>query len=121
MSEHKGLTEKQGEARQEIFALKDKMSTGVVLNLIGRWFPKSIPESSPIYWLLQIIFLNAVILVPGFLIAWALRELSHLPENIKAWYAAVELAILGFLMANILYRSVLKTISSHVKIGRAHV
>src|SRR5512134_2878688 len=114
MEEQQGLLEKREEVRREILALKDKMSTGVVLNLAGRLFPNSISENSPAYWILQIVFLNAVILVPGLSLILAFGEITRLPDNIAAWYTAVELAIYGFLLAHILFRSVLGTISDHI-------
>lgn len=114
MEEQQGLLEKREEVRREILALKDKMSTGVVLNLAGRLFPNSISENSPAYWILQIVFLNAVILVPGLSLVLAFGEITRLPDNIAAWYTAVELAIFGHLMAHVLYRSVLGTISGHI-------
>jgi hypothetical protein len=113
MNEHPTLIEKRDQARQEILMLKDKMSPAVVFNFFSRWFPKSSSEQSLVYWLGQVILLNAVIILPGLLLASVFGEIKEWPDNIVAWFAAIELAIYGFLLSQALFRLTYHEIANH--------
>lgn len=113
MNEPQVLIEKREQARQEILALKDKMSTAVVFNFFSRWFPKSFSERSLIYWLAQIILLNAVVILPGLLLASVLGEIKEWPTDVVVWFTAIELAIYGFVLSQSLFRLTYHNIANH--------
>ncbi len=114
MSENQTLTEKRDEAHRELLALKDETPTAVILNFFGRWFPESVFRYSPVYWLLQIVLINIVILLPGLLISLAFHEIDRWSSLIVSWVVAVELALFGFILAHTLFDIVFGELAHHI-------
>jgi len=113
MNEQQALMEKREEARQAILALKDKTPTTLILNLFDRWFTKPILEYGLFYWLLQIILINAVIILPGLLIALAFGEIGKWSGPIFSWITATELVVFGFIQAYVAFRLAFHELANH--------
>jgi len=114
MNNDQDLAEKREEVRRTILALKEKTPTTLVLNLFGRWFPKWILEHGLFYWLLQIILINAVIILPGLVLSLILGEMGKWQGLISSWIVAIELAIYGLIIAHSLFRLVFNEIANRV-------
>lgn len=114
MKKRQTLMEKQDEARQEILALGQRTSTAIIFNFFIKWFPKSITEQNPFYWLFQIFSLGAVIFVPGLLISMVFNEMAIWPPDVSAWFWAVVLAIYAFVLAHVLFRMTFHEIANHI-------
>jgi len=113
MNEQQVLMEKHVEARQAILTLEDKTPPAIILNLFGRWFPKSISDQSLFYWILQIVLIHAVIILPGLLLSLALGEMGKWPKLIYIWFAGTELPIFGFILSHTLFRLAFHELANH--------
>lgn len=113
MNEQQGLMEKREEARQAILALEEKTPTAIILNLFGRWFPKSISKHSLLYWVLQIALIYAVIILPGSLLSLVLSEMKKWSQFIFPLITAVGLVIFGFIQAHAAFRLTFAEFANH--------
>jgi hypothetical protein len=121
MGEQQVLTEKREEARQAILALEEKTPTAIILNLFGRWFPKSISKHSLLYLVLNIVLMEAVIVLSGSLLSLALGEMGKWSRFIFPLITAVGLVIFGFVLAHVAFRLTFAEFANHTVYKIANV
>lgn len=110
------ITENQKDAQSQILLARTKMPPARVLNLIAKVFPRSFSKQRFSYWVLQIIFLNILIVLPGLLVSLLLDEIKIWPSNIysvTSWMAGIEMAVFGFLLAYLLFQLILKELACY--------
>jgi len=113
MNEQQSLMEKRAEARQAILALEHKTPPAIILNLFGRWFPKSITKQNLFYWITQIALIHGAFILPGLLLSLALGEMEKWSGLSISWFAAIELVIFGLIQAHVLFRWAFHELSNH--------
>jgi hypothetical protein len=115
------LMEKREEARQAILTLEDKTPTAIILNLFGRWFPKSISKQSLLYWVLQIVLISAVVILPGSLLSLALGEMGKWSRLFFRLITAYGLVFFGFILAHTAFRLTFDELANHTVLKIANI
>jgi hypothetical protein len=108
------LVRKRKEAKEEIFALKNKTAPVIVFKFLSKLFPKSLSEKNPIYWLCQIILLNALILLPGLLLSVPLGDFERSRDLWIPTVISTEYIVLGFIVAHISQQILFNSISNRI-------
>lgn len=114
MAKELELTQKRQEAKAEILALKNKTALEIVIKFLSKLFPKSLSEKNPIYWLCQIILLNALILLPGLLLSIPLGDFERSRDLWMPTVVATECIVLGFIVAHISHQILFNDISNRI-------
>jgi len=114
MAKESELIRKRQEAKAEILVLKDKIALEIVIKFLGKLIPKSLSEKNPIYWLCQVILLNALILLPGLLLSVLLGDFERSRDLWMPTMIATEYIVLGFIVAHISHQILFNDISNRI-------
>lgn len=111
MDQQLELESKRTEVRDEILAMKEKIAPALIFNLLRHIFPKFKSTQNPLFWILNIIFINFVGLAPGFVVSILLNEAGSTTELWLIWLVGIELSISALLATYVVVRNILNEIS----------
>lgn len=108
------LESKRREVRKDILTLEEKTMPALILNMLRYVSPKFKPTQSPLFWILNIAFINSIMFIPGFIISVLWDEVKITNQIGLIWIVGVELSLCALLATYVVVKNVLSEISSGI-------
>lgn len=114
MAKQSRLDVKRKQTREEILAIRENVAPALFLNLIRYIVPNLKEHQSPMSWILNVLFINFLMVIPGLVVAFFLNEVNGMKNFWLDWVVGVEISICGLLATYLISRNIMNELSGGI-------